>query len=72
MTTQDPKQGILAVVRARGPIGWYGIEIHLRVPRSEFQDGYTLRTYLEELIADGLLVRTMVDGNECFTAAASS
>lgn len=72
VTTQDPRQGILAIVREKGPIGWYGLEIRLNIPRSEFKEGYTLKTYLEELIDDGSVVRTTVDGKERFVAAASS
>lgn len=62
------KTAILMLLRDLGPIGWYGLEIRLSIPRSEFKDGYTLMTYLEELIADGLVVRTTADGNERFVA----
>lgn len=72
MTDQDPKQSILALVRELGPVGWYPLEMRLRVPRSEFKDGYTLMTYIEDLIAEGSVVRTTVDGKERFTAVEPS
>ena len=72
MTSHDPKQAILALIRELGPVGWYALEIRLRTPRSEFEDGYTLMTYLEELIAEGSVVRTAVDGEERFSAVERS
>ncbi|WP_308917076.1 hypothetical protein [Jannaschia sp. LMIT008] len=53
---------ILKVLTERGPMGWYALEHRLRVPRSEFHDGYTLMSYLGEMEADGYLVRAE-DGN---------
>ncbi len=67
--TNDVKRAILQVLRESGPIGWYGIELRLRVPRSAFGDGYTLMTYVEELIAAGSVARVTVDGEERFVAA---
>jgi hypothetical protein len=69
LAAQSVEEAILAVIRDNGPIGWYGIEMRLRVPRSNFKDGYTLMTYLEEMISAGSVVRTTVDGKECFLTA---
>jgi hypothetical protein len=69
LAAQSVEEAILGVIRDNGPIGWYGIEIRLRIPRSLFKDGYTLMTYLEEMIAAGSGVRTTVDGKERFVAA---
>ncbi len=69
MKTADVKRAILSVVREKGPIGWYGIERRLRVPRTHFQDGYTLMTYLEELISAGSIARVTLNGKERFVAA---
>lgn len=69
MTQTDVEQAILALLRASGPLGWYGLEIRLAVPRSAFKDGYTLMTYLEELEAEGSVVRTTENGRERFAAA---
>lgn len=68
----DVKKAILALVRELGPVGWYPLEIRLRVPRSEFKDGHTLMTYIEELIAEGSVVRTTVEGKERFTGTERS
>jgi len=67
--TTEVRPAILELLREKGPIGWDGLEIRLRVPRSTFQDGYTLMTYLEELIAVGSVERVTVDGQERFVAA---
>lgn len=69
MTDPDVKRTIVALLRESGPLGWYGIEIRLRVPRSAFRDGYTLMTYLDELVCAGAVVRTRVNGEERFMAA---
>lgn len=69
MTDPDVKRAILALLRDSGPLGWYGIEIRLRTPRSAFRDGYTLMTYLEELVSEGAIVRARVNGEERFMAA---
>ena len=63
----DLKRAVLELVRERGPIGWYGMELHLRIPRT-FKEGYTLMTYLEELVSDGSVERVIVDGQERFVA----
>ena len=69
MNDIDVKRAILALLRETGPLGWYGIEIRLRVPRSAFREGYTLMTYLEELMSDGLILRTKVNGEQRFVVA---
>jgi hypothetical protein len=69
MNETDVKPAILAVVRERGPIGWYGIEIHLPVPRHVFKDGYTLMTYLEEMVTSGSIERIAAADGERFVVA---
>lgn len=49
---------IIAIVDERGPIGWYGIENRLSIPRSEFPEGTNVMTYIKRLLAKGLIVET--------------
>jgi hypothetical protein len=70
VTQSEIKRAIVQVVRESGPIGWYGIERRLRVPRNEFKEGYTLMTYLEELVSAGVITRVDVSGQERFVLAA--
>lgn len=69
MSDAEIKQAIVAILRERGPTGWYGLEIRLRVPRSEFRHGYTLMTYLDELVADGTIRLVEVSGRTRYAAA---
>jgi len=48
---------ILKLVDENGPIGWYSMERKLRVPRSDFREGYTLMSYLDELEETGFVTR---------------
>ena len=69
MSETDVEAAILRLLRGSGPLGWYGMEIRLSVPRAEFKDGYTLVTYLEEMIAAGSVRRVVIDGVEHYSAA---
>jgi len=46
---------IIAIIDERGPIGWYGIENRLSIPRSDFPEGTNVMTYIKKLIATGLI-----------------
>lgn len=58
MQKHEVETAILALISERGPIGWRGLEIRLKVPREEFQDGFTLMTYLKRMVADGMILET--------------
>ena len=49
------KAAIYKLISERGSIGWYEMEHRLNIPRIEFQRGYTLMTYLDEMVAEGTL-----------------
>ena len=48
----DVKDEICKLLSERGDMGWYEMEIRLNVPRNMFQPGYTLMTYLNEMIGE--------------------
>ena len=52
------KNSILELVTEHGPIGWYPLELKLRVPRDQFRSGYNMMNYLDDLIADGSVKKT--------------
>ena len=66
------RPALLRFVREKGPIGWYGLEHGFAIPRSEFKEGYSVMTYLEELISDGFVARVTLDGQERFVATDKS
>lgn len=55
---------ILEVVETRGPVGWYAIEHVLKIPRSEFPQGYSVIRYLGELEKSGLITHAEGKGFE--------
>ena len=55
------KEKIYKLVSRHQPIGWYRLEILLPVQRKDFKQGYTLMTYLDEMVADGT-IKLLADG----------
>jgi len=49
------KAAIYKLVSDGGSIGWYEMEHRLNIPRGEFKRGYTLMTYLDEMVAEKTL-----------------
>lgn len=50
-------------------LGWYGVEMRCRIPRSEFPDGMNVMDVLRLLVEDGYLEVRTIDGKERFFAA---
>lgn len=67
----EAETGILAVLKEHGPVGWYVLEMRVAVPRQQFRGGYNVMTYIEDLIAAGLVQRTE-DGKFELTSRASA
>jgi hypothetical protein len=49
-------------------LGWYGVEMRCRIPRSEFPDGVNVRDVLEYLVEEGVLEKKSVEGKEKYIA----
>jgi len=54
MTSEvNVKAELYKLISNHQPIGWYRLELKLPVQRKYFKEGYTLMTYLDEMIAEG-------------------
>ena len=54
MTCEDTiKEEIYRLISKHQPIGWYKLEVILPIQRKHFKQGYTLMTYLNEMVAEG-------------------
>lgn len=60
------------VTKSPEGIGWYGVEMRCRIPRSEFPEGMNVRDVLELLADEGYLDRQMVAGKELYFARTSN
>lgn len=59
MTEKDEQicNGILKIIEQKGPVGWYGIEHRLAIPRSEFPDSQNVMSYIARLELTGKIVK---------------
>jgi hypothetical protein len=71
-TFDEIAQSLLAIVsKSPNGIGWYGAEMRCSIPRSEFPDGMNVGSVLEELVAQGVIVKSVVDGKEKYFSASA-